>query len=581
MTNRSTIPVYKRLINGYFINHKKYIFIAFLCMIIDAVGSGISANLLSPMIDQVFLGHNKDLLLIITLCLLIVYFTKAVAQYYSRYLIKSVVQTILTTMQIQIYRHCIRNDLEFIRSQNIGRLVSRITNDIVLIRGSITTLVGGCTKYFLTIIVMLCTMFYINWFLACISCTFLLLIIYPLRFLSSRILTSTASVQDEMGYFTSKITNHLRAMSLIKSFGAEKLEFKTIENIALRMLSLYQKIIKFDSLNVPMFEILTGIVLAYLYWYGGNQICDGKMSPGQVMAFVTAFIGAYRPIKSLIALNVYLQETVAAANRIFYILDIQPNITNDLKAEKPKFKNPNIEFKSVNFDFNDNRKFLFNNLSFKLMGGKINAIVGYPGRGKTTIVNLLNRFFDHNSGEILIDNIDIRKIDIGHLRENISVLNQETIVFEDITIHQNISYGIEDTNIEDVIKVAKLVEIHDFIKDLPLGYDTIITDANIALSGAQKQKIAIARTFYKNAPILLLDEINNSLDNDSKSDIINHVFTQRGSKTVIMITHNLETIIDADHIVFLDNGQIAEEGTHQELMQKKQKYYQLYNNGLK
>jgi subfamily B ATP-binding cassette protein MsbA len=389
----------------------------------------------------------------------------------------------------------------------------------------------------------------------------------------------TTSAQEELGDFTARLDETFSSIKVIKSFCTEKIEADRARKITSNILAFYKKAAKFDSLTSPIMEILSGFAIACVLWYGGFAVIEGKMSTGALFAFITAFVSAYRPFKSLVALNVNLQEGITAANRVFNILDFKPIISDKDNASSPIFISPCIEFKNVEMKFS-NGKVALKSLDLKVDTGKTYAFVGSSGSGKTTVANLVIRMFDPSFGQIVIDNYDIKDISLKSLRSQISLVSQETVLF-DTTVLENIAYGTIGASRDLVIKAAKSADAHEFILALPDGYDTMIGSNGTTLSGGQRQRLSIARAFLKDAPILVLDEATSALDPNSERSIIDSLARLRLGRTTMIITHRLASIKDADQIVVMKNGKIIEQGQHSELLKLQKEYYKLYNKQLK
>jgi len=389
----------------------------------------------------------------------------------------------------------------------------------------------------------------------------------------------TGSAQEELSHFTSRLDETFFSINVIKSFCTEKAEANRAKKITDKILGFYKKAAKLDSLTSPIMEILSGIAVACVLWYGGLAVIEDRMTTGALFAFITAFVSAYRPFKSLVALNVNLQEGLAAANRVFNILDLKPAIRSIANPLKPEWSCPEIEFKEVELTF-DNNKTAIKSLNLKIAAGKTFAFVGQSGSGKTTAANLLVRFFDPTHGEINIDGDNIKNISLQHLRSQIAMVTQDTMLF-DASVANNISYGFKNATKADIIAAAKAADAHEFIESLPEGYDTVIGVLGSTLSGGQKQRLSIARAFLKDAPILLLDEATSALDPRSEQSIINAIAKLREGRTTLIITHRLSSITDADQIIVMKQGKVVEQGSHIELLSSKKEYYKLYNKELK
>ncbi len=570
--------VVKRLIVDHVAPYKSKVFLAIFFMIVVALCSAAIVRLVKPAIDDVFVNHDRQMLVILPLVMFGVYSLKGIAEYFQSFLIKYIGQQILTNMQMLMYEHLLFADFLFIQSQSSGRLISRFTNDIVLMRGAVSNMLVGCAKHFLSVLFLIIVMFTLDPYLSAFIFLAFPIAIFPIQKLGRRMRAVTGEAQEELSNFTAQLDETFYSVKVIKSFCTEALEASRAKKITAKILSFYKKAAKLDSLTSPVMEILSGLAIACVLWYGGYKVIEGQMTTGALFAFITAFVSAYRPFKSLVSLNVNLQEGLAAANRVFNILDLQPEVKDDKNALKPEMKKPEIEFQDVLVKFG--AKSAINSLNLKVGAGKTYAFVGRSGSGKTTVANLLVRFFDTSEGKILVDNVDIKQISLNHLRNNISMVTQDIVLF-DASVADNIAYGFKDASREDIIKAAKAADAHDFIEALPDGYDTLVGTSGSTLSGGQRQRLSIARAFLKDAPILLLDEATSALDPNSEQSIINAITNLRKNRTTLIITHRLSSIVNADQIVVMKQGGVVEQGTHKELLKIEKEYSKLYNKELK
>ena len=571
--------VIKRLLREHVSPYKGKVIVAILFMVLSALCAATIVWLVQPAIDKVFMTHDREMLLLIPLAILAAHTIKGIAEYFQSYIIKYIGQQILTNMQMRMYEHLLSADFLFLQSQSSGRLISRFTNDIVLMRGAVSNMLVGCAKHFLSVLFLIIIMFSLEPFLSAFVFFAFPFAIYPVQKLGRRMRAVTGEAQEELSNFTSRLDETFFSIKIIKSFCTEKVEAKRAKKITDNILGFYKKAAKFDSLTSPIMEILSGVAVACVLWYGGFSVIEGNMTTGALFAFITAFVSAYRPFKSLVALNVNLQEGLAAANRVFNILDLKPTIHDVQNPTKPKWLHPEIAFKKVGLQF-DNNKTAIASLDIKISAGQTFAFVGRSGSGKTTAANLLVRFFDPTTGEININGENIKNISLQHLRSQIAMVTQDTMLF-DATVSENIAYGAKKASQEDVVAAAKAADAHEFISSLPQGYETVIGVFGSTLSGGQKQRLSIARAFLKDAPILLLDEATSALDQRSEQSIVNAITKLRKGRTTLIITHRLSSITDADQIVVMKQGRAVEQGTHIELLHLKKEYYKLYNKELK
>lgn len=569
----TAILIIKRLLSDHIKPYKNSIIVAVFFMVIAASSTAIIVKLVEPAINKIFLSHDRKMLVLIPIWMISIYSVKGIAEYFQSYLIKYVGQRILTDLQMKMYRHLLYSDLNYIQSQSSGRLISRFTNDVSLMRGAVSNLLVGCAKHLLSVIFLIIVMFKLEPILSLIVFIAFPVAIYPVQRLGRRMRKVLSQSQEELSNYTARLDETFQSIKIVKAFCAEENEIKRATLIIRNILNFYKKAAKLDALVSPIMEILSGLAIGGIIWYGGHLIMEGKTTTGALFAFITAFVSAYRPFKSLVSLNVNLQEGLAAAKRVFHILDIEPTIHDNAGAREAKFITPEIIFSNIELKLN--KKIILKSLELKLKAGKITAIVGKSGSGKTSLANLLVRFYNINDGQILIDGQNIEEFTIKSLRKQIALVTQDTILF-DMTVAENIAYGDYEVTREEIINAAKLADAEEFISNLPQGYDTIIGSQGITLSGGQRQRLSIARAFLKNAPILLLDEATSALDLNSEKLILNALKKMRLGKTTLIITHRLSSIIDADEIIIMKAGKIVENGLHADLLQKKGEYYKLY-----
>ncbi len=576
--NLKSSAVIKRLLVNHVKPYKSEIFIAIFFMVVVATCSAAVVWLTKPAIDKILVARNMHMLVIIPLLMLGVYVIKGIAEYYQGYLIKYVGQKILTDMQIQMYEHLLYADLAYVQSQSSGRLISRFTNDIILMRGAVSNMLIGCAKYFLSVVFLIIIMFNLEPFLSMFVFLAFPIAIYPVQKLGRKMRRVTGDAQEELSNYTARLDETFQSIKIIKSFCAEKIESVRAKEITTKILSFYKKSAMLDSLTSPVMEFLCGLAIAFVLWYGGFQVISGDMTIGELFTFIAAFVSAYRPFKSLVSLNVNLQEGLAAANRIFNILDTKPLIQDNANALKPDFGCPEIFFEKITLNFEEKEAIKLVNL--KIEKAKTYAIVGKSGSGKTSMANLLVRFYDPTEGRVLINSNDIKDISVTHLRNQIAMVSQDTILV-DASIAENIAYGNLAATRQEIIDAAKHADADEFISKLVDGYDTVIGIGGCTLSGGQKQRLAIARAFLKNSPIMLFDEATSALDPESEQSIVHSFTNLRKGKTTLIITHRLASIRDVDKIIVMKNGEIEEQGTHEELINLKSEYYKLHNKQLK
>lgn len=569
--------IIKRLLKDHVRPYSGKIITGVIFMVIVAASNAIIVNFVKPIIDYVMINRDQNMLMLLPLAIVAVSIIKGGAEYIQSYIIKVVGQRIVTDLQILLYGHLLRSDLSLIESHSSGRLISRFSNDISLMRGAVSHLLVGSAKHFLSIVFLIGVMISMEpmMFLVCFGA--FPLAIYPIQVLGKKLRKVAYQTQEELGTYTAKLDETFHAIKVVKSYGAEDAEIAEARTTTEKIFRYYKRAAKLDALTSPIMEILSGIAVASIIWYGGYLIIKGQTTPGTLFTFITAFVSAYRPYKSLVHLNVHLQEGLAASRRLFQILDTEPLVRDFPDAKSIKITKSKIIFNNVYLDFNE--KSALARVNFTIEPNSTIALVGKSGSGKTTIANLLVRFYDPSSGEVTIGGNDVRNLTIDSLRSQVALVTQDTMLF-DTSIAQNIAYGAPGASRAEIIKAAKKAHAEEFIYQLPEGYDTIIGNQGSTLSGGQKQRIAIARAFLKNAPILILDEATSALDIHTERAIEEALKELRKNRTTIIITHKLANITDVDNIIVLKKGMIVESGSHEELMKKQGEYYSLYSQQL-
>lgn len=578
--DKTSIKLVRRLVREYVSPYKKKLFLASFCMLISAISTSGNVAMIKPALDKVFIEQNNKLILIIPIVIIFISLVGGIASYFQNLLMKYIGQRIVSNIQLKLYTHLLYSDVSVLSAQSSGKLISRFTNDIVAMKLAVSTVLTGIAKELLTIICLVILMFFQN-----VTLSLMIIIVFPLAVipiikLGKKMKKVAKSTQEELGNYTSQLDETFSSISIIKAFRTEKFEINKASKIIESIFKLYIKATKAESISSPIIEVISGCAIALVIGYGGAQVMHGHTSPGGFFVFIAAFITAYKPMKTLSSLNSSLQEGIAAADRLFNIMDVKPTIVNKVGASDIIIKSGDIEFNKVTFAYPERNKLIFNNLKFNIEGKKIIAFVGSSGSGKSTIINLLLRFYDPIYGNILIDGQDIKNITIESLRDNISLVNQDISLFDD-TVRANIAYGNIKAREEQIIKAAKIAGAHDFIKSLPQGYDTMVGQRGLRLSGGQRQRISIARAIIKDAPILILDEATSALDNISEQMIKEVLETMRKNCTIIIIAHRLSTIINADKIYVMKHGKVVESGSHHELLANKKEYFKIYNSNKK
>ncbi len=564
-----------RILSRYVLDKKRTILFAIFCMIIVSISTAINAWLMQPALDDIFFKQDETMLYLIPLAVIINAIIKCIATFYQSTKLKIVGQSILSQMQIELYGHLIYSDMEFLTDHPSGNLISRFTNDINAIKKIVTDFTSGLIVDLFTVIGLVSVMVYQSKQLALIALLVLPIAIFPLRYLGKKMKKVARCMQEEMADFTVRLDETFQNIKIIKSYCREEYEISRAKKIMDKFLGTHHKASLIESLPSPMMEMICGIIVAVVISYGGSQVISGDTSPGAFFSFITSILLLYKPLKSLSNLSTTLQDGLTAAGRVFSILDEKPQIQdNQGQVLISEFSDYTIIFKNIYFSYKSSKQIL-DGINITIPEGKTVALVGSSGSGKTTIFNLLQRMYDPDFGAISIAHHDIKSLPLHTLRNLIGIVSQEITLFDD-TILENIRYGKLEATQEDIIDAAMLAAAHDFIVDLPNGYNTQIGQQGVKLSGGQRQRIAIARAMLKNAPILLLDEATSALDMIAEKQVQMALEYLKKGRTTIVIAHRLSTIESADLIYVISDGVVKECGTHLDLLENGQEYKMLH-----
>lgn len=563
----------KRLWTSYIAPYRLTILLALFVMGVSAACTAGLAKMMESVIDDVFKSENIQMLKFVGVGVLILFVLKGSASYAESLLMNFVGQRIVSNIQKDLLSHLVYADLSFFHSQSSGVLISRCTNDVNLMKSTVSNTITSFGKDILTVVFLVSLMFYQDAFLASISFFVFPVAILPLVKIGKRMRKVSVSTQKETGFFLSLLKEIFQGVRLVKAYGMEAYEIGRAHNTIEELFLLSIKSNRIKSLGSPIMETLGGLAIVVVISYGGYQVITGHSTAGAFFSFISALLLAYEPMKRLVNLNANLQEGLAATQRVFSVLDQRPQIIDNPKATSHdlQIEKGEITFDKVSFSYEEEKQVL-RNISLSIKKGQHVALVGQSGSGKSTLMNLLLRFYDIEKGSIRVDGNPITDIPLRNLRQGMSLVSQDIILFDD-TVKANILYGNPQASSEQVIEAAKKAAAHDFIQALPKGYDTLIGEAGVRLSGGQRQRISIARAILKNAPILLLDEATSSLDTESEHQVQKALTQLMEGRTSLIIAHRLSTVRQADKIFVLEKGKIVESGTHQELLKNKNSIY--------
>ena len=569
------IEIYKRLYKDYTKKYLDKIILSALLSVLVAGSTSAIAWLLDPAIKKLFIEKDQSLIIIIPLFIIIAFTTKGLSLYFAKATMISVGEEIKKKLQFDMVNTLIKTDTQIIDKKHSGKFISNLTYDVTHITNLLSNAILTLFKDSLTLVGLLTVMFLQNWKLALISIVMIPLASISAKTLGKRIGKVTTEAQEKSGYLTTYLVELFKNHKLIKIFQKENLEIDRADEYLAELKDKNKKIQTVFVRLSPIMETLTGIMVAVLIFYSGKLMAKGEVDINNFFSFLAAMMLAYQPVRSLSTLNMIINGGLSAASRILPIID-QKNTIKNLEFAKPlKINGASINFKNVNFSYEVNEGPTLQSINLKFEGGKMTSLVGHSGSGKSTILNLIPRFYDAKSGDIIIDDQSIYGSTIESLRSEISMVSQETTLFDD-TIKNNIKYGRQEATDEEVFKVAKLSYCDEFINNLPNKFDTLIGENGVRLSGGEKQRLSIARAMMKKSSIILLDEATSSLDSETESKIQDALQILTKNKTTIVIAHRLSTILNSNNIYVVNAGKIIDEGRHEDLMNKSELYKNFY-----
>ena len=575
------VNLLSRLYSDYTKKFLNKIIIAGFFSILVAGSTSSIAWLLDPAIKKIFIEKDQTLIIIIPVFIIIAFTTKGLSLYLAKSTMIKVGEEIKKMLQADMLKSFIEADTQFIENKHTGKYISNLTYDVGMITNLLTTTLLNLFKDSLTLFGLLGVMFYQNWKLSLIAITMIPLASLAAKSLGKRIGKVTTEALEKSGLLTTYLIEIFKNHKLIKIFQREKYENSRADKF---INELKEKSIKIGIVLVrttPIMETLTGIMIAILIFYSGKLILNNEISINNFFSFLAAMMLAYQPVRSLATLNLGINQGLAAAKRILPIVDNEKNIVEN-KDDKPlQLSSGTVEFQDIDFKYDNNvERTILRSINLKIDGGKMTALVGHSGAGKSTILNLIPRFYDRVSGDILIDGNSIYQTKISSLRKNISLVSQDTTLFDD-TIRNNIAYANLDAEDKDILEVAKLSFADEFINKLPNKYDTIIGENGVRLSGGEKQRVSIARAMLKKSHIILLDEATSSLDADTENKIQKAISYLTKDRTTLVIAHRLSTILNSNKIYVIDNGLVVDQGNHEELIKNSKIYKNFYEKQIR
>ncbi|MBL6957950.1 MAG: ATP-binding cassette domain-containing protein [Rhodospirillales bacterium] len=551
-----------------------WIALAVFFMALMAGATAFSAWLMKPVFNDVLIGKNEELLWLVGGAVLVAFTVKGVANYAQSVLMSYVGMKIIADNQNRLFAHLSRMDLSFFHNNPTGTLISRFTIDINSMRSAVSNALTSLGKDFLSLVGLVIVMFIQEWQLAAISFFVFPIAVLPIARIGRRMRKVTANTQAETGLFMTLLEQTFQGIRIVKAYNMRDYEKSRVGTLIERIFRLTFKAARTRSLSSPIMETLGGVAVFVVIIYGGQRVISGQTDAGSIVSFIAALLLAYEPMKRLANLNASLQEGLAGAQRLFQVLDIEPGIQEKPDARDTRIEKGEIVLDDVYFSYVHGSPAL-SGVSLSVEAGKTVALVGASGAGKSTVLNLIPRFYEVNAGRVLIDGADVRDVTFTSLWAGIALVSQEITLFDD-TIRANIAYGRAGASEEDIIEAARHAAAHDFISELPDGYDTVVGEQGIKLSGGQRQRLAIARAMLKNAPILLLDEATSALDTKSERQVQAALDELMRGRTTLVIAHRLSTVVHADLICVIDRGTLVEQGTHAELLALDGAYARLY-----
>jgi subfamily B ATP-binding cassette protein MsbA len=558
---------------GYARPYLPKILLGLVCMVIVAATTAASAKLMEPIINDIFLKRDQSMLLPITGAVFLIFLLKGIFTYGESVLMAFVGHRIIADIQRDLFNRLIEADLAFFQKRQTGDLVSRFMNDVGKLNTAVTGTLSSIGKDFLTLIFFIIVMFHEDPRLATVVFVIMPFALLPVVRIGRKMRKTSTRVQEQTADLTVLLTQAFQGIRLIKAYCMETYERSKMAQVIEDVFKRTLKGVRTKSVTHPVMEFLGGVAIATVIFYGGYQVIQGTETPGSFFAFITALIMSYEPLKRLANLNANLQEQLAAADRVFSLMHYKPTLKESPEAVSCQIKEGRIDFQDVSFSYDAGHAVL-ENITLTLKPGQKAALVGPSGGGKSTLMNLILRFFDVDQGSIVLDGQNVQEMTLQSLRDSIALVSQEVVLFDD-TVAANIGFGKAGASLDEIKRAAHAAAADDFIEVLPLGYDTFVGEQGLRLSGGQRQRLSIARAFLKDAPILLMDEPTSALDSASEEKIQEALAHLMKGRTTLTIAHRLATVRDADIIFVLEQGRITAQGTHAQLLKKSPRYQEL------
>jgi ATP-binding cassette, subfamily B, bacterial MsbA len=549
---------------------------AFVCSALVAALSGAYAWLVKPVLDEIFINKNEALLFVLPLALFAVAVLKSAFSYGQNYLMNYVGNHIVTDIRQELFGKMVRLPVSYHDFNSSGRLVSRVISDVTLMANAIAGVLKDIFQQGLTFLVMLGVIFYQNWKLGGLSLIVIPLAAVTMIRMGKKLRALGKSGQEQMGDMASTLQETLSGIRMVKAYGREVAEAQRFKESNKAFLSTTMKAIQVSSLGSSHIEVIGVVGVALIIWYGGSLVISGDMTPGAFFSFLAAMFMVFTPLRRLSGSNNTIQQALAAAERVFSVIDLQTEQQTDRgQLEMPPIAR-SVVYQDVTFLYEGQTVPALSDVDLVIQAGQMVAVVGSSGSGKTTLANLLPRFYAPTAGSILIDGVDIQSYTLASLRAQIGIVSQEVVLFDD-SVFNNIAFGRQHATEADIVRAAKLAYAHEFIERLPQGYATMVGEKGIKLSGGERQRLAIARAILRDPPLLILDEATSALDTESERVVQLALSNLMAHRTTLVIAHRLSTVQRADRIVVLDRGTIVETGTHDELLLRGGQYKRLHS----